>query len=104
MIFLLEKIKIPKICLQNLDTSGGDDDDDDDDSDDDSDMEIDAPKIEANETQEQYFNRNNEFWMKEAESEFPGESKAIIKKMAGELCAMFWKNFQKENSKSQASA
>jgi len=68
-------------------------------------MEIDAPKIEANETLEQYLSRNNEFWLKEAESEFPGESKALIKKMASELCAMFWRNFQKENAKSsQASA
>jgi NADH:ubiquinone oxidoreductase subunit H len=43
------------------------------------------------------------FDLGEAESEFPGESKAVIKKMASELCAMFWKNFQRENAKSQAS-
>jgi hypothetical protein len=67
-------------------------------------MEIDAPKIEPNETIEQYFSRHTEFWMGEAESEFPGESKAVIKKMASELCSMFWKNFQRENTKSQASA
>ena len=80
-------------------------DDDDDDSDDDSDMEIDAPKIEPNETLEQYYARNTEFWISEAENEFPNEGKAIVKKMASELCAMFWKNFEKEkNSKSDTAS
>ena len=66
-------------------------------------MEIDAPKIEPNETLEQYYARNTEFWISEAENEFPNEGKAIVKKMASELCAMFWKNFEKEkNSKSDS--
>ena len=78
---------------------------DDSDDEDDSDMEIDAPKIELNESAENYFTRTSEFWLSEANAEFPNEGKAIVKKMASELCAIFWKNFQKEALKdSKASA
>lgn len=67
--------------------------DDDDDDDDESDMEIDAPKIEDNEVIEDYFKRTNELWMTEAASEFPDEkSKKFLKKMAFEICTMFWES------------
>jgi hypothetical protein len=84
---------------QTKDTDSWEEDDDDSDSDSD-DMEIDAPPIEPNESQETYFERNSDFWLKEAETEFPGTGKAIVKKMASELCSMFWKNFQKNQTAS----
>jgi hypothetical protein len=54
-------------------------------------MEIDAPAVEPGETLDAYFTRTSELWMEEASSEFPDEkSKKILKKMAHELCKMFW--------------
>lgn len=76
-----------------------DDDDDEDDDDDDSDMEINAPKVEPDETLEDYFKRTDELWLTEAHNEFPNEkSKKILNKMASELCNMFY-----ESSKATAS-
>jgi hypothetical protein len=57
----------------------------------DSEMEIDAPKVEENETFDSYFKRTLEFWFKEASKEFPEEkSKKVLNKMAKELCILFW--------------
>lgn len=54
-------------------------------------MEIDAPAIEENETIEEYYARTNELWTTEASSEFPDEkSKKFLKKVAFEMCKMFW--------------
>lgn len=56
-------------------------------------MEIDAPAIEENETIDDYFKRTYETWQTEAESEFPDEkSKKFLKKMAFEMCSMFWES------------
>lgn len=66
-------------------------DDSEDDDDDDDEMEIDAPKAEEGETIEDYFTRTNELWLSEASTEFPDEkSKKFLKKMAFEICSMFW--------------
>jgi hypothetical protein len=71
--------------------SDNESDDEDDDDDDDSEMEIDAPEVEPNETLDDYFKRTNEVWLTEAQNEFPDEkSNKILKKMAYELCNMFY--------------
>ena len=63
-------------------------------------MEIDAPKIEENETIEEYFKRTNELWNDEAHSEFPEEkSKKFLKKIAFEMCQMFWDSVRKTEAK-----
>lgn len=70
------------------DESSGEEDDEDEDE---SDMEIDAPAIEANESVEKYFERTEEVWMTQAQVEFPDEkSKKLLKRMALELCTLFW--------------
>lgn len=77
-----------------------DDDDSDEDDDDDEDMEIDAPAIEPNESVEKYYERTEEVWMSQAEAEFPDEnSKKLIKRMAYELCTLFWTRFNSNNKK-----
>lgn len=74
--------------------------DEDDDEDEDSDVEINAPKAEPNETLDEYFERTNDVWMTEAQNEFPNEkSKKILKKMALELCKMFWESIQSTTKK-----
>jgi hypothetical protein len=66
-------------------------------------MEIDAPNIEDNETLEEYFNRNKEFWIDEVKSEFSNEaSDKKLNKLAYEFCSMFYKNLT--DSKKEASA
>ncbi len=66
-------------------------DEDEEDEEDGSDMEIDAPKVEEGESLEEYFGRTSEVWTTEAASEFPDEkSKKFLKKMAFEMCQMFW--------------
>lgn len=77
-----------------------DDDDESDDDDDDEDMEIDAPAIEPNESVEKYYERTEEVWMSQAEAEFPDEkSKKLIKRMAYELCTLFWTRFNSNDKK-----
>lgn len=67
------------------------DDSEDEDDDEDDEMEIDAPKAEEGELIEDYFKRTNELWLSEAATEFPDEkSKKFLKKMAFEICTMFW--------------
>ena len=76
-------------------------DEEDDEDEDESDMEIDAPKIEPNETLEAYYQRTNELWLSEASSEFPEEkSKKILRQMAFELCTMFYENLKAEETAS----
>lgn len=73
---------------ENSDQEESEDDDDDDDQ-----LEIDAPAVEDNETLQEYFDRTEDVWISEAQKEFPNEkSKKILKKMALELCKMFWDN------------
>ncbi len=73
---------------RQMESSSDEDEDDDSDG---SDMEIDAPKVEDGETLENYFERTSEVWTTEAASEFPDEkSKKFLKKMAYEMCQMFW--------------
>ena len=91
-----------KIVLNtNLDAE--DDEAENESESDNSEMEIDAPEIEPNESLEDYFKRTNEIWLEEAANEFPDEkSKKIIKKMAFELCAMFWESCKSEDTKKDA--
>lgn len=74
-----------------------------DEEDDDSDFEIDAPKPNLpDETIEEYFTRTNEIWLEEAAKEFPEEkSKKFIKKVARELCQMFWDNFKQNSNQTE---
>ena len=81
--------------------------DDEDDNDEESEgseseLEIDAPKPNfPTETIEEYYSRTNELWLTEASSEFPDEkSKKFLKKVAFELCQMFWDNFKNNNNDS----
>lgn len=65
-------------------------------------MEIDAPKAEEGETLEDYFKRTNELWLSEAATEFPEEkSKKFLKKMAFEICTMFWDSVKSSEWTSQ---
>ena len=72
---------------------------DDDSEESESDFEIDAPKPNfPTETIEDYFNRTNELWLTEAANEFPDEkSKKFLKKVAFEICQMFWDKFKDNN-------
>ena len=74
--------------------------DNDEDDSDESDFEIDAPKPNfPSETIEDYFSRTNELWVTEAENEFPDEkSKKFLKKVAFEICQMFWEKFKDTNN------
>jgi len=88
------------LCFQIIIES---DEDQDGSDEDDSDMEIDAPNIEENETLDEYFNRNKEFWVKEVKSEFGNEtSEKKLNKLAYEFCSMFYKNLT--SSKEEASS
>jgi hypothetical protein len=49
--------------------------------------------LNPNESLEAYFDRTTDLWIEEVSKEFPDEkSNKVLRKMAYELCTMFWKN------------
>jgi hypothetical protein len=99
-------LEIKKSAAANTSSCSDDDweeasgDEENDSDSDGSDMEIDAPAIEANESVEKYFERTSEVWLSQAEAEFPDEkSKKLLNRMALELCTLFWTKFNKSQNK-----
>ncbi|RNA43852.1 kelch domain-containing 4 [Brachionus plicatilis] len=89
---LYEDKEINEELKKQMESSDIEEDSEEEESDDEE-LEIDAPVVEDDETLSDYFERTEDVWLSEAQKEFPDEkSKKNLKKMAIELCKMFWDN------------